>query len=168
MSNFSDWRGNKNFIFIVPEIVRTKNNLIRHDLHQSLWGYRLFKFLWMYCRSAKRPLQFVTCHVMPNPNDLYFLDLCMLVCYMPQVSFPEATSSINDWYLWRYNVTVIIVLYFLQAMKADVLILTLVFLCGLVLYTDACSCMRTHPQQQYCKSDFGKWKQYARHLCQKG
>ncbi|CAH1155916.1 unnamed protein product [Phaedon cochleariae] len=39
-------------------------------------------------------------------------------------------------------------------MKADVVILTLVFLCGLFVYADGCSCMPQHPQVQFCNADF--------------
>ncbi|KAJ8920166.1 hypothetical protein NQ315_011827 [Exocentrus adspersus] len=40
-------------------------------------------------------------------------------------------------------------------MKADVLVLaTLATLCSILVYTDACSCMLSHPQQHYCNSDF--------------
>ncbi|XP_018563421.1 tissue inhibitor of metalloproteinase [Anoplophora glabripennis] len=39
-------------------------------------------------------------------------------------------------------------------MKADAIVLTLVFLCGVLVYTEACTCMPTHPQEHYCNSNF--------------
>ncbi|XP_023029098.2 tissue inhibitor of metalloproteinase [Leptinotarsa decemlineata] len=39
-------------------------------------------------------------------------------------------------------------------MKSGVLLLTLALFCGTILYTEGCSCMPSHPQEQFCKSDF--------------
>ncbi|KAG5889150.1 hypothetical protein JTB14_036961 [Gonioctena quinquepunctata] len=39
-------------------------------------------------------------------------------------------------------------------MKSGVLLLTMAFLCGAIVYTHGCSCMPQHPQDQFCSSDF--------------
>ncbi|KAJ3643252.1 hypothetical protein Zmor_025976 [Zophobas morio] len=39
-------------------------------------------------------------------------------------------------------------------MRGDVLVLTLAVTLACLQYSEACSCMGSHPQAQYCKSDF--------------
>ena len=42
-------------------------------------------------------------------------------------------------------------------MKAAVLISSLVVLASVYTYTEACSCLRQHPQTKFCDADIGKF-----------
>lgn len=89
--------------------------------------------------------------------------ICKFSIYVTFIFHYFVMQSINDLYRVDINITQQLAFYFLflQAMKSDVLMVTLAFFVGLVAYTDACSCMPTHPQQQFCKSDFGKSRRSA-------